>query len=214
MSHLQSEHIDKLFPALHEVQKHLTGVQVDAENDHFKAKYPTLEAVMRTIRPVLTENDLFLSQLPNGESLVTLLCHTSGQWIGCETALINKKGDAQGMGSAITYARRYAAMAILGLSPEDDDGNEASRPAPKSENEIARENIAEALRSKCKCAFAKEADAIVQLVTAGEHGTFKSATETLEESKVLFNLLTTAAREHGWENLKTLAMEGADAVVS
>lgn len=214
MSHLQSDSVDKLFPALLEVQRKLTGVQTDAVNDHFKNKYPTLESVMATIRPALSENDLFISQLPNGESLVTIVAHVCGQWIGCETQLLNRKGDAQGMGSAITYARRYAAMSILGLSPEDDDGNDAVRPRAKTEHEIAQDYVSECLRSKCGKPTVVEANAIVRLVSGDEHSTYEDAVADLEDAKTTFTRLQQAGREYGWDRLKAMAMEEANATVS
>ena len=62
--------------------------------------------------------------------LKTMLCHSSGSYLESEMIILTSKNDAQGLGSGITYARRYALMAICGLGADDDDGNAASAPAP------------------------------------------------------------------------------------
>ena len=61
-----------------------------------------------------------------GDRLITRLYHTSGQWMEGYTPLIIAKNDMQGLGSAYTYARRYGLMAMMGIAPEDDDGQAAS----------------------------------------------------------------------------------------
>lgn len=133
----QSPEIDKLAPALVQALGSLTGVVKDSKNAHYKNDYASLEAVIDTARPCLTENGLCVIQgigaYVNGAiSITTRLLHASGQWMDSEASVPLAKADAQGAGSAITYMRRYALMAALGLAPVDDDGQAASAPvAPR-----------------------------------------------------------------------------------
>ena len=82
--------------------------------------------------PVLNDNGITLIQCVDGDTVGTTLLHESGQWIsGGSVKLIIDKQNMQGLGSAITYAKRYSLSSILGLATEeDDDGNTASSPAP------------------------------------------------------------------------------------
>lgn len=108
----------------------------DGNNPHFKSKYATLQSVVETCKPVLKKHGLAITQTfepsCDGISIITTLVHESGQYISGSLFLKPAKNDPQGYGSAITYGRRYAWAAILGMvADEDDDGNEASAPAEK-----------------------------------------------------------------------------------
>ena len=74
-------------------------------------------------------------------SLTTILAHESGEWMGQEMTVPVTKADAQGAGSAITYMRRYALAAVLGIVQADDDGNAASNPV-QSKSSSAMKSIA------------------------------------------------------------------------
>jgi hypothetical protein len=131
-----SEKIDQIAEALIAVQSEMGTVTKENENPYFKSKYADLAAVHRLCMPILTKNGLCVSQVcapsEKGVKIVTLLLHKSGQYLGSELEMIPTKMDPQGIGSAITYARRYALMAIIGLvAEEDDDGNAASTPPQK-----------------------------------------------------------------------------------
>lgn len=139
-----SEQSDKISAALLAAQRELGPVHKDGKNPHFKSTYATLNAVWETCAPVLHSHDLFVVQAPaNGDGndkLITEIRHKSGQWVRGTLRLNPVKNDPQGIGSAITYARRYSLCAMLGLMQEDDDGNAASaaprqqpqrRPEPK-----------------------------------------------------------------------------------
>lgn len=107
----------------------------DAKNPHFKSKYADLTAVIGAIKPALVKNNLFFTQNPepheHGVQVETILHHASGEAISLGKLFVpaNKK-DAQGFGSALTYARRYALVTAFGVPVEDDDG-EAARKAPQ-----------------------------------------------------------------------------------
>jgi hypothetical protein len=105
--------------------KHATK---DAVNPHFRNNYATLESVIDATKAALLENNIATLQGMNaeGSALTTRLQHVSGEFFESEMKLVLSKQDMQGLGSAITYARRYALAAILNISQQDDDGNAAS----------------------------------------------------------------------------------------
>jgi hypothetical protein len=136
-----SEQITDLATALAKAQAKVQGAKKDAENPHFRSKYADLASCWDACREALTVNGLSVVQSPRlinvGEGawmveVETMLLHGSGQWIRDAIAVPLSKMDAQGAGSAITYGRRYALAAFVGIAPEDDDANAAvgSHPAP------------------------------------------------------------------------------------
>jgi hypothetical protein len=129
----KSESIKNLALALNKVQSKLTFAKKDSKNPFFKSNYADLESVWDACRDLLAENGLSVSQFPgsymDGEiSLTTILMHGSGEFIEQEMSLPVTKTDPQGAGSAITYMRRYALAAVIGIVQADDDANEASKP--------------------------------------------------------------------------------------
>jgi hypothetical protein len=127
-----SENLNELAAALSKTQAMLQGAVKDAKNDHFKSRYADLASCWDACREALAANGLSVVQLPEGDgsvvTMTTMLLHTSGQWVSCTGTFKPTKADPQGLGSCITYARRYQLCAIVGISPEDDDGNAASEP--------------------------------------------------------------------------------------
>lgn len=122
-----SPSIANISEALRKFQDNVPAVTKEARANY--GKYATLGNMIDTVRPTLSEQGLTFSQLPDGEGLTTILMHKSGEWIKATGALVMEKRTPQGEGSAITYLRRYALGAILGIATEDDDdGNEASKP--------------------------------------------------------------------------------------
>jgi len=140
----QSESIANLAKALSIVQGKLTYATKDSANPFFKSRYADLESVWDSCRSLLAENGLAVMQFP-GEyfdgtmSLTTVLSHSSGEWISKEMSLPVTKPDAQGAGSALTYMRRYALAAVVGVVQADDDGNAASSPQVKQSIVKAKE---------------------------------------------------------------------------
>ena len=130
----RSETFKTLGAAMLKVQSAVSGVTKDSKNDHFKSKYASLENVVSAIRPACLEAGLLVTQAagaPTEGGLVqveTLLIHTeSGEWMRVVLPMPVTKADAQGVGSAITYACRYSLMAMFNIPPVDDDGNAATR---------------------------------------------------------------------------------------
>ncbi len=131
MMHISMD-VKDLVAALIEAQKQIKQPKKTCVNPHFKSKFADLEACMDCLREPLAANGLAVPQLVIGDQLVTTLVHVSGQCISSTYPLINPAGTPQGMGSAITYARRYALCAMFNIVAEpDDDGNAASTNASK-----------------------------------------------------------------------------------
>jgi len=129
---LGSETKGKLFDALSKAQGEFEIAKFDSENPHFKNQFASLKSIDAATKKYLTKYGLTVSQLPyttpdGTPRMMTVLGHSSGEWIACDVKLILSKQDMQGLGSAITYARRYCKSAVIGVvSDEDDDGNAAS----------------------------------------------------------------------------------------
>jgi hypothetical protein len=138
---MRSESVKEIATALSSFQGKMTAVKKDSTNPFYKSKYASLDTIWETIRKPLLENGLSVAQtmdVEDGNSVLeTTLYHTSGEWIS-GTQLVNPvKNDPQGLGSAITYARRYSLSAILGLvSDDDDDANTATKPETKPSETI------------------------------------------------------------------------------
>ena len=132
MQEMNSQDTTKLAKALLNVQRQLLPAAKDGINPFTKSKYATLNSVMAASREALLDNGIWMCQCPvpvdtpGAIGLMTKLTHTeSGQWQSSIAVVPLPKADPQGMGSAITYARRYALTAMLGLVTEDDDGEAA-----------------------------------------------------------------------------------------
>lgn len=131
----KSESIKELAGALCKAQEQMCGAVKESNNPFFQSSYADLGAVVKAIKESFAANGLSYSQFPlfldGNVGVETILMHESGEWLSGEIVLPMKKQDPQAAGSAITYARRYALQAIAGIPSEDDDGNQASKPAAK-----------------------------------------------------------------------------------
>jgi hypothetical protein len=121
-----------LFMAFHKAQSEMGSLIKGSVNPAFKSKYADLATVLETVLPTLNKNGLAVIQSPSfdGEvlSVETVIFHVKGGWIKSVLSMRPTKQDPQGIGSAETYCRRYAILALAGVAPEDDDGNAASAP--------------------------------------------------------------------------------------
>ena len=143
MKSFQSENINELVTALSKAQGEIIPALKDNINPHFKSKYADLSSIWNACRAPLSKQGLAVIQTmaeDNGKLfLVTTLAHASGQWMRSELPILNEKATAQGLGSAITYMRRYSLAAIVGVAPdEDDDGNAASKPSENKTGKVAQ----------------------------------------------------------------------------
>jgi hypothetical protein len=131
MNQYQSESIDQLITALAKAQGEMSSASKDCKGYNYK--YADLASVWGACREALSHNGLAVTQIETqteiGEVLVTILGHSSGQWIRSTMAIrvkpSGKGNELQERGSVYTYLRRYALSAIVGVAPseDDDDGN-------------------------------------------------------------------------------------------
>lgn len=118
-------------------QSEMGSAKKSAQNPHFKKMYADLSSVQEACFPALHKHNFAIMQPlgtdENGEYVETQFIHVSGHVFSTKLYLKIGKADMQGYGSAQTYARRYGLMALAGIAPEDDDGNEAAKtPQPKN----------------------------------------------------------------------------------
>lgn len=125
-----SAEIGEIAKALPKAQAAMGDVFKNANNPAFRSKYADLAAVIEAVLPALNKAGISLLQPVSfdGTSVMvgTMLLHESGQWVRCTLGLPISKRDAHGIGSAITYGKRYGLQSMSGVAPEDDDGNAAS----------------------------------------------------------------------------------------
>lgn len=152
----KSGSIVNIAKALIQFQSEVETVKKTATNPFFKSSYAPLESIIEVIQEPLKKAKLAYTQFPTGvNSLVTVLMHESGEFMESTVQMSPKENTPQGQGSAITYMRRYALSAILGLATEeDDDGNSASKPkvkeAPKKPEVKVVPNIKVEISKKIK----------------------------------------------------------------
>lgn len=120
--------IKEIAIALGKFQATVPPVLKKGKNPYFRSNYATLDDILETVRKPLEDNGISFSQFPSGEnSLTTIIMHISGEYLQSTIKMAPKDETPQGQGSAITYMRRYALSAVLGIATEDDDdGNTAS----------------------------------------------------------------------------------------
>lgn len=162
----QTETIGALAKSLAKAQGEIENASKDSENTFFKnaagknTKYASLAEALTAIRPVFSRHGLSLIQVPclteKGFVLMTRIMHESGEWIEGDYPIEPTKKDPQGFGGAITYARRYSAMAFAGIAPEDDDANDASgKTGTKEAAKAVAEKKVETIKSEPKTALAE-----------------------------------------------------------
>lgn len=123
----RSESIMNLTKALAVFHIKVGKIKKDAKNPFFKSNYASLSHILEEIGTPLQESGLVISQFPDGQGLVSMLIHAeSGEFISSNYVMpVSKQNDPQALGSAITYARRYAVSSILSLNVSDDDAESA-----------------------------------------------------------------------------------------
>lgn len=124
----KSESIKNIAKALMAFQTKAEKIYKDSTNPFYRSKYASLSNILEHIQIPLGECELSIAQFPDESGLTTILMHTSGEYLESTYLMpVSKINDPQAVGSAITYARRYALGSILGLNiEEDDDANKAS----------------------------------------------------------------------------------------
>ena len=168
-----SEQLDQLATALNKAQAVIPGAKKDSQNPHFRSTFADLASVWGACREALTNEGLSVAQMfepaPDGHLMLrTTLLHSSGQWLSGVCLMPLPKADPQGYGSAATYARRYGLAAMVGVVPEDDDGNAASSPYAPQERASApppaqRPQNGEPAPAGFSCSLCKKS------ITRGQH---------------------------------------------
>lgn len=176
--------------ALLSFQTKVENIKKDSANPFFKSKYASLSNIQDEIKLPLSECGLCYMQMPDGdEGLTTIVIHAeSGEYVESTYNIHAAKKDPQGIGSAITYARRYALCAALGLNVEDDDGN-AGTKAKQDEEKKKSEDLANAMEKLGKITN------LADLATFGEsqpdhirtNKAFREAASTLNRSLLQAN---------------------------
>lgn len=122
----------ELFAALAKAQNAVENATKGSINPHFKNRYADLAEVLNTVRPVFSSYGLSIIQNPAFDgslvSVHTALCHESGGYVTAIASCVPAKADAQGVGAATTYLRRYSLASVTGVAQEDDDGQSAVNP--------------------------------------------------------------------------------------
>lgn len=143
--------IGKLALALAKAQSVMGGASKDGKNPHFGSKYATLASVWDACREPLTAQGIAVVQIPQADgakvSLTTVLVHESGEQMQGTITATAKDASPQSVGSAITYLRRYSLAAMVGICPEDDDGQGAqpTKPEPRRTSQEHVERVAAAV---------------------------------------------------------------------
>ena len=151
----KSESISNLAKALCKAQNEMGGAVKDSKNPFFKSNYADLTSVIKAIKEPFYNNGLSYSQFPitseggSGIGVVTILMHSSGEWLESEFYLPMAKKDAQGGAQCVTYARRYSLQSMAGIPSADDDAEAAmmrgKSPAKSKEQLYVQEKTKEQL---------------------------------------------------------------------
>ena len=144
---MRSPEINEIMTALSKAQGQMEGADKNSENPHFRSRYADLKSVWESCRIPLSSNGLAVTQTirstGSGLELVTILGHSSGQWISSSIPLPNALDKIQAFGSALTYARRYGLSSIVGVYPDEDDDGEAAMTLKPVTEPIRRVKINE-----------------------------------------------------------------------
>ena len=177
---------ETLAVAFVKAQAEIEKAAKDKSNPHFRSKYADLGNVIDAIKPALEQHGLAFfqkfHQCNNGIAIETIIIHTSGESMSNGILTIPAdRGNAQGFGSACTYARRYSLQAAFGVAPEDDDGNAASRNS-KQELKVdykaeRQQNLKSALADVSKAATEEDINSLYRRALKF----FGKGTEELDE---------------------------------
>jgi ERF superfamily len=165
--------------ALVKAQKSMGAVLKNASNPHLKSKYADLGSVLDACLSALHDNGFAIMQPcgkdEHGAFVETVLAHESGESCTSRVYLVIGKQDMQGVGSAITYARRYGLLGMAGLAPEDDDGEATKAPKHEAPTPLVRQG------AKHQATPAQIADRLIQrfgeITTAADLEAFTSPDE-------------------------------------
>jgi len=147
-----SESIKQIAEALVSAQKEIRFAAKDSTNPHFKSKYANINSIIEAVKKPLNDNGIAILQSlsPSDDNklhLTTRLLHSSGEWIEDTAVCPIQKQDPQGLGSAISYIRRYSISSLCALYADDDDGQSAALNAADYLQRIAQSQSLEELQA-------------------------------------------------------------------
>jgi hypothetical protein len=189
----KSETIAELGLALSLAQAEMSNPAKKSTNPFFKSKYADLAEVINISKPTLAKFGLSIIQMPyvhNGSvGVETMIIHKSGEYINSRLNMpLGAKKDAQAVGSAITYGRRYSLAGVCGIAQEDDDGNSASGKKNNTQSTtVSKKQIEEAL-VLLNTHFEKGDDDKAKTVL--EHAMAKDVTQVVDRYYQLYPLPT------------------------
>jgi hypothetical protein len=162
-----------IYQSLVSAQKNFESAAKTSNNPHFRSKYAALDVCVDAVKEALNNEGIFLLQktheCTDGVMLETIFIHESGEQLsGGVLHVPASKHDAQGYGSALTYARRYSLLAACGIAPEDDDGNAATKAPPKAIKQPSEQEVATKLKEVTeKMIFATTTDQLRKELDVG-----------------------------------------------
>lgn len=200
LTSISSQHcspsIGALASALAKAQGEMEAAAKANINPHFKSRYADLASVWEACRAPLSKHGLAVLQPVRADgpqvTVTTLLAHSSGEWISESLTMTATQNTPQGVGSAITYGRRYGLSAMVGIAPDDDDGNAASQHAqPPARADVP--TVPDGYE-----------DWWLDMVSTADTGT-KALQDAWGKSKPAYRAFTTSQRNTQWEALKAKA---------
>ena len=188
-----------LATALVKAQKAFGPALKTSTNPHFRSRYADLSACVEAVIDALNDNGIYLLQknydCADGIMVETVFVHESGEMLECGIVHFPAtKKDPQGYASALTYGRRYSLMAACGIAPEDDDGNAASKPAPRH---TPTKPVQEMVQEDRKEKLLTSAQFIAASIEAGEMNEALTEWESItdsEEKTYLWSMLDSKYR--------------------
>jgi hypothetical protein len=188
-----SESIDKIASALFSLQGALQPVtrSKTVKTGKYEFRYAPLDSIMEMLQPLMKENGLMVVQAVDSDALTTRLIHTSGQWVESQTFLNREQASMQGFGGEVTYKRRYALSALLGIVSDDDND------VPKVTARGALTDAFDALSTRKQNMVMDLAEVIKDKFAAGQeigaYEEYRSLTDN-EEIMALWSLLPSNVR--------------------
>lgn len=198
----RSASIAALVAALAKAQGEMEAAAKANINPHFKSKYADLASVWDACRGPLSKNGLAVLQPVSADgasvTVTTILAHSSGEWISESLTMTAQQNTPQGVGSAITYGRRYGLSSMVGIAPDDDDGNAASARPTNGHREMENE------LPPAPAMPAGYDDWFTDMAAVADEGT-QALQAAFTKSKVEYRRYLTQNEGRKWEALKAKA---------
>jgi hypothetical protein len=186
----KSDSIVNLAAALIKAQASFDPILKDTKNPYYNSKYADLSGVLEATQAKLAEQGLVVIQLPisrdQSAGVVTMLVHSSGEFVASELLLPGvmdgKDGkprfNSQSVGSAISYARRYSYLPMIGVAAEDDDGNAASKNSLAPQTKASPKAVAAPSKVNSAPATSSESRPVTEQQTVPSEGTVDTEKDT------------------------------------